>query len=331
MLCALSLAVGVAVAGCATGSSGEGAKPPPSDLRAAVSPSPTPLTLPSALPARIGQIFLAAARASATPKVTPRPRTAAVAPPVAVPARSSAKKGASTWQFNGVDAALADAKVSWFYTWSADNAGIGAPGVEFVPMIWGANSVNASTLAQAKREGSTLLGFNEPDFTNQANMSPQQALDLWPQLMATGMRLGSPVPAKDADVAGSWLDQFMQGAKQRGYRVDFIALHWYGGDFSSAAVGQLQSYIQRTYNRYHLPIWLTEYALTDFSGGSPRYPSQAQQAAFVTASTAMLQSLPYVERYAWFSLPTAKESTNTGLYGDGAVPTQVGTAYRAAG
>src|SRR5262249_54257128 len=153
-----------------------------------------------------------------------------------------------------------------------------------------------------------------------------QALDLWPQLMATGQRLGSPVPASGAATAGGWLDQFMSGAATRGYRVDFIVLHWYGSDFGAAAVNQLKSYLQATYNRYHKPIWLTEYALINFSG-TPKYPTGAQQASFVTASTQMLDSLSYVERYAWFALPATADS-GTGLYTNGTTPTAAGTAYR---
>ncbi len=56
------------------------------------------------------------------------------------------------------------------------------------------------------------------------------------------------------------------------------------------AVDQLKSYLQAVYNRYHKPIWLTEFALIDFSNGT-RLPTQAQQAAFVTASTTMLDGL----------------------------------------
>jgi hypothetical protein len=38
--------------------------------------------------------------------------------------------------------------------------------------------------------------------------------------------------------------------------------------------------------------------------------------------------LSYVERYAWFALPS--KGDDTGLYTDGTTPTQVGLAYRAA-
>ena len=225
---------------------------------------------------------------------------------------------------------LKDVRASWYYTWAPDSGRIAQPpGVEFVPMMWGATSVNATTLARVRTQGRALLGFNEPDFASQANMSVEQALDLWPQLTATGLRLGSPAPATHAPDAGGWLDRFMAGAGARGYRVDFIALHWYGSDFSPRATDQLRVYLDATYQRYHKPIWLTEYALIRF-GSVTVYPSQAQQADFVRASTAMLERLPYVERYAWFALP-ASSADSTGLYLGGGTPTTVGTAYRAAG
>src|SRR5258707_9752234 len=139
-------------------------------------------------------------------------------------------------------------------------------------------------------------------------MSVQQALSLWPKLMATGMTLGSPAVAANAASPGSWLDQFMQGAKAKGYRVNFITVHWYGGNFDTAsAVSELQGYLQAIYERYHLPIWLTEFALTNY-GGTPECPAEAQQAAFLTAAANMLAGLPHVQRDAWFALPLSSRS-----------------------
>jgi hypothetical protein len=135
-------------------------------------------------------------------------------------------------------------------------------------------------------------------------------------------------PAIGAATAGGWLDRFLSGAAARGYRVDFVTLHWYGSDFSAAAVDQLRGYLRDTYNRYHKPIWLTEYALMNF-GSSPRYPAPSQQATFVTRSIRMLTGLSYVERYAWFALP-ATSGSGTGLYQPGGRPTAMGTAFRAA-
>lgn len=253
----------------------------------------------------------------------------APAQPPPPPAVGTPKKGVSAWYFGPVTAALGDVRASWYYTWAATRGNVTGPaGVEFVPMIWGADAVKQSTLDQARAQGPVLLGFNEPDLKEQSNLPVATALDLWPQLQGTGQRLGSPAPAYGAATPGGWFDQFMAGVASRGYRVDFIALHWYGSDFSPAATGQLKGYLQAVYNRYHKPIWLTEYALINFSG-TPKYPTGEQQAAFITASVAMLESLSYVERYAWFSLP-ATDGSGTGLYRPDGTPTAAGSAYRAA-
>ena len=247
----------------------------------------------------------------------------------AAPAKD-AKKGVAAWAFNGVSTALAKSGASWYYTWAPGHAGIGSlSGVGFVPMIWGAGSVTAATLRQVRHEGHYLLGFNEPDNSGQSDMTVQQALALWPRLMATGMRLGSPAVATDAATPGGWLDRFMRGAKASSYRVSFIAVHWYGGDFATgAAVGQLKTYLEAIHARYHLPVWLTEFALIRF-GSTTTFPAPGQQAAFVTAAARMLQGLSFVQRYAWFALPATSGDGSAGLFRPGAVATTAGQAFEA--
>jgi hypothetical protein len=217
----------------------------------------------------------------------------------------------------------------WYYNWDSARGKITA-GAEFVPMIWGEKSMAQSNLDRAKSQGTTLLGFNEPDMAAQANMTVEQALDLWPKLEATGLRLGSPAVAFNGDKPGGWLDRFMAGATARGLRVDFVTIHWYGGDFSPAAVGQLKRYIDSVHARYKKPIWLTEYSLIDFSTSTPRFPTPDQLAAFARDSAAMLEASPAVERYAWFALPV-ENKPGTGLYINGTTPNAAGIAYRAAG
>jgi hypothetical protein len=255
---------------------------------------------------------------------SPAPTSSAGTGPTYVPGR----KGVSLNPFDGASQALADSGVSWYFNWTSSTDGVTPPaGVEYVPMLWGPGSVTDGQLASAKKEGTALLGFNEPDSATQANMTPEQALDLWPRLQDTGLRLGAPAVSYNADVPGGWLDRFMQGAAQRGLRVDFIPLHWYGADFGPNAASQLHDYIKRVHDRYHKPVWLTEYGLIDFSQGTPRYPSPQQEADFIKASTQMLDGLDYVERYAWFTLST--RTSPTGLY-DGTTANTAGQAYRQA-
>ncbi|WNV82128.1 sigma-70 family RNA polymerase sigma factor [Umezawaea sp. Da 62-37] len=283
---------------------------PTSILPAEVAPSP--VSSPSSVPP------------TTTTTVAPAP------PPPAAPVTASVKKGVSTWNFDGVTKALGDVRAGWYYNWASTPEGIAAPpNVEFVPMIWGEKSMDQANLDRAKANGKVLLGFNEPDFPEQANMTPERALDLWPQLQATGLRLGAPSVGHSGDKEGAWLDRFMTGAAQRGLRVDFIPIHWYGSDFGAAAVGQLKNYVEAVHARYGKPVWLTEYSLIDFAGGTPRYPNQTELAAFARGSASMLEGLPYVERYAWFALPA--EKPGTGLYAPGGTPNQAGEAYRDAG
>ncbi|MGH3210193.1 MAG: sigma-70 family RNA polymerase sigma factor [Trebonia sp.] len=320
------IAVSVAVATCAAGGTFAVAHVHHAAAPAAISApaSPTALAVPPAPLATHSAHLKQPVKPPAKPAKKPSPT-----PPATV---TSQRKGVSTWNFTGVQQALADSGASWYYNWAAAPNGIAAPAsVSYVPMIWGAASVTAANLAQVSSEGHDLLGFNEPDLGSQSNMTVAQALDLWPKLMATGMTLGSPAVASGAATPGGWLDQFMTGAKQRGYRVNFITVHWYGGDFSTGpAVQQLESYLQAIYARYQLPIWLTEFALTSYSGGTATFPAEAQQAAFLAAATKMLDGLPYVQRYAWFALPTSTGSGTTGLFNPGPSVTQVGQAFETA-
>ncbi|GAB1818089.1 glycosyl hydrolase [Herbidospora sp. RD11066] len=267
---------------------------------------------------------------SGTPTPTPTTTTPKPTPTTTQPNATVGKKGVAVWQIPGVNAAVTNAQASWYYTWAVDHQNITTPAnSQFVPMIWGVNSVTDANLAKAKAAGPYLLGFNEPDFKDQSNITVEKALELWPRLEAAGKILGAPAVAWGGDRAGGWLDRFMTGAKQKGLRVDFIPLHWYGGDFvTERAVGQLKGYLQAVYDRYKKPIWLTEFALIDFSNGT-RFPTEAQQAAFVTESAKMLQSLPFVERYAWFGIGAGASGVNSGLFRDNGTPTQAGRAFQA--
>ena len=295
-------------------------------------PPPSTTTESSTAPNLVlGQSSNPSQSAGATRPASARPGPTA---PFAAPDRqTSSRKGVGASTFDGDSQALAESGASWFYTWSANDQGISAHGVGFVPMVWGSAGVTSSALAQARQATSCgcMLAFNEPDNPGQSDMSPDQALALWPQLQATGLELGAPAVATDAATAGGWLDRFIVGAKKDGYRVDFIPLHWYGSDFDIGdAVNQLRSYVESVHNRYRLPIWLTEFALTSFANGRSQYPSESTQAAFLTAAAEMLDSLPYVQRYAWFGLGAASGSPGSALFQPGPDITPVGAAFATA-
>jgi hypothetical protein len=255
------------------------------------------------------------------------------------PTTFSSKKGVGAWYFSGIDQGLNDVAVAWVYSWKPRDLYINPPiSVQYIPMIWNAADVTTAKLDEAKSTGSPfLLGFNEPDLPEQANMTVDQALTLWPQLEATGLELCSPATSGNPSRSGSWQEQFFAGAKARNMRIDKLCVHWYGTTFDpTQATAQLKIFLMAAYQKYRLPIWLTEFALTrwlDYSNGYyvAEYPSPAIQAEFVRQASAMMEALPFLERYAWFSLSLYLQSRNdtSHLYLDNGTPTCVGEAYRA--
>jgi hypothetical protein len=235
------------------------------------------------------------------------------------------------WRAPGASRSLRQSRASWVYNWATEPT-FRLPGrVQFVPMIWGAGSVTPAALASAALHGPDLLGFNEPERLDQANLTVAQALALWPALETTGLRLGSPAVSVGAADPGGWLDQFMRGATRLGLRVDFVAVHWYGGRRRPGpATRQLRSYLASVHRRYGLPVWLTEYSLVSWTAhGTAAYPRPGVQARFITRSTRMLDRLPWLERYAWFALSAPATGSSTGLYRPDRHATAAGRAYRA--
>lgn len=218
-------------------------------------------------------------------------------------APGAAKKGVGEYEQPNGARTLAQMKVSWYYDWKPRPDVAGAPaGVQFIPMIWGRQNLNAADLEAAKATGAgILLGFNEPNEMGQSNMTVEQSLDAWPRLEALHMRLGSPAPGTGDDVKpNGWLARFMAGAKARGYRVDFICIHPYQSSFDpETATKDLVREVTTVHNMYHLPIWVTEYAMARW-GPPQKTPSAAVQAEFIRKSAAALEKLPFVERYAWY-------------------------------
>jgi Glycosyl hydrolase catalytic core/Alpha-L-arabinofuranosidase B (ABFB) domain len=250
-------------------------------------------------------------------------------PPPPPPATGKALKGFGVTRFNGVNIALADLAPDWTYDWAPSPAAHGLlipAATEFVPMIWSAGQATAANL-EAVKAYKVLLGFNEPDSAGQANMTVEKAIAVWPKLVATGLRLGSPVPTRTSNRAGDWLGDFMAQAQSKNLRVDFIALHWYGGfggNFDvKTNVKNLKGYLEATHKRFKKPIWLTEFALINFK--KPGGPASAEiQAQFLKEAGAMINKLKYVERYSWW---TGKNAPNS-MYID-VKPTVVGLAFKA--
>lgn len=240
--------------------------------------------------------------------------------------------------------------VGWYYNWGNNDPSNFDINAEYVPMIWGKNDLNTQTFNKIKqmyedKKINYLLTFNEPDITNNdstsCNMTVDEAIAAWPSLMELGLPLSSPAPA--SYVEGAWLDQFMAKIKEKDYRVDFIAVHCYQ-DFSinGIEVELKNNILEVLYRKYQLPIWITEFGCIDIQHwANPNYynPKANEEAAirYTNNCVKMLESLGYVERYAWFldnftqrgeSYLNIKEGLKTTLYKDDDTISPTGEAFK---
>ncbi len=198
----------------------------------------------------------------------------------------------------------------WYYNWSPTPS---CPNAPFVPMVKSGFKALPSGLAGGNRQ--YLLTFNEPD---NAGMTVARALALWPQLEATGRQLSSPAVTQTTR-GGDWLAAFMAGAKANGYRVNFIAAHWYG---DCSRPKSLVRYLNEIHASYGLPIWLTEFCC--YNG------SLAANTRFAQEVGPLLAALPYLQRVGWFcNRSLAGGYEHSGLVDSKGALTSVGTAYRA--
>jgi len=184
---------------------------------------------------------------------------------------------------------------SWYYNWGAPEPTDAPPGTEFVPMEWsyyGGDNTSWLNSMKAQPGVKNFLAFNEPDHTDQANLSVATALTGYQYMSNLGIPIGSPGCADDND---QWFSDFMAGVTANNYRMDFIAVHCYIRDPNA-----FLSYIDNLHNRYwQHPLWITEFAPADWSGTNPVSVAEAEN--FMKIVVPGLNSRWYVARYAWYT------------------------------
>ena len=198
--------------------------------------------------------------------------------------------------------------VNWWYDWNIDQSS--SRDLEYVAIKqqpnWPGLSQNWQSLGI-----NTVLGYNEPDNSTQDaynNLTPPgsvtNAVARWPDLLGTGLRIGSPATT-DAGRSG-WLYPFVSQADAAGYRVDFVAIHYYWAwspTDPSGAANQMYNFLLDIWNNTHRPIWITEWNNgANWTDNNPYpVPTYAQQQACISAMINMLESTPFVERYALYN------------------------------
>lgn len=223
----------------------------------------------------------------------------------------SFKRGLSYNLLDPADFDTLKTGIAWWYNWyfstDAPEGYYTDYEIEFIPMLWGRNSVGDFSQARSfileHSEIQYLLVLNEPNLTDQANQSPAQAASDWVdyeefvnQLESLGRTIYLVGPAMNWGTMTNywdpvvWLDAFYdsyRGANEgRDPRIDYLAFHWY--DYG------LESQLDRL-GKYDKQIWITEMA--NWNSQINSYQKQAEQ---MQQMVAICETREDVFRYAWF-------------------------------
>jgi autotransporter-associated beta strand protein len=211
--------------------------------------------------------------------------------------------------------------VRWWYNWNLDqNSSLNEEYVAIRQTRWWPGlGQNWQT-----RGINHLLGYNEPDHVDQANLSVADAISSWPDLLGTGLRVGSPAVTDGG--RSTWLYPFMEQAETNDYRVDFVAVHYYRCSSPTDAAGaatQMYNFLKEIHDTTGKPIWITEWNQgANWTGCGD--PTGAQHSAAVSAMMDMLEETPWVERYALYNWV---EDVRRVKWDDGSLTTS-GVTYR---
>ncbi|CAE6446028.1 unnamed protein product [Rhizoctonia solani] len=202
--------------------------------------------------------------------------------------------GGNISQFEGYE-------VSWYFTWSPQSWVAPPPAeLEFVPQLWGERDAQlfsrvVDTTSIGANGWKNILGMNEPQIPDQANISAQDGVNLWKAhlepLKASGVRLGSPATASGPS-GKEWMQEFFSLCAGT-CTVDFVALHWYGNIAS-----EFIAYLEDFHSTFERPIWVTEYSCQNFVNGAQCTYDEIVQ--FLNTTQTYMDQTPWVERYAWF-------------------------------
>ncbi|PWY78214.1 hypothetical protein BO70DRAFT_363106 [Aspergillus heteromorphus CBS 117.55] len=192
--------------------------------------------------------------------------------------------------------------ISWAYDWNMYDDGTLPSGIEYIPMLWGSKMFGTwfTAIEAALSSGSNyILGFNEPDASSQADMSPSTAASAYKNYITPysgKAKLVTPaVTSSTTSGEGlSWMKSFLSECSSCDLSV--LAVHWYGD--SASEFKEFVTEAIQVASDYDLEeTWITEFALTsDMSAGG----DTSAGAKFLDEVIPWLDAESGVGRYAYF-------------------------------
>jgi len=186
--------------------------------------------------------------------------------------------------------------VEWVYNWNISLPASMDSGIDYVPMRHNKWWPDLNNLA-AVRDVDYLLGYNEPDGSDQADMTVAEAIAQWPLLQAKAdeydLLLGSPATVH---YNSQWIQDFMAivDTPGSGLRVDYICVHCYYPPNPDTFMNNLTW----VHNRWGRDVWVTEFNVADWSGSNPY--TQEQAYTCLAELLYRMEQTSWLRRYAIF-------------------------------
>jgi len=237
------------------------------------------------------------------------------------------------WRWTGkkgsCDVGATSLKANWYYNWSiSSNSTLDW---EYVAIK---QQPNWPGLGEdwKWRGVNHLSGYNEPNNPVEdayTNLDPDGSVDnavaRWPELLSTGLRVGAPAVT---DAGTGWITDFVNKANAAGVRVDYVPIHYYRSYWNktdpAGAATQMYDFLKTIHDATGKPIWVTEFNNGANWTDNAHDPDVTQNRNAVEAMINMMDSTPWIERYAVYSHVEWFRQTH---YDDGSI-TPMGAMYR---
>jgi hypothetical protein len=226
-------------------------------------------------------------------------------------------------------------KLGWNYSWGIDLQPGQPKRTSFAPMVYSVyGNPDLSAVAErvwkkmvpvkARQKHTVLMGFNEPDRDNQANLSVEKALKYWKSLESLDVLLCSPSTVHPDN---DWMKQFMKGVEKQGLRVNYIGVHDYGNGSAEA----FKSKLRRIYKMYgNRPIIVTEFAVADWNTPSVEKNRHSKEKVlkYMKEVLPWMDEQDWIAGYAWFPFGVnSKQGTSSALFDEKGELTELGKFY----
>ncbi|HXB60518.1 MAG TPA: glycosyl hydrolase, partial [Candidatus Acidoferrales bacterium] len=253
----------------------------------------------------------------------------------------SRKRGLAVNTLSPADFQVLAPGVSWFYDWGVNNWTVpSGVAMSYIPMVWNGSSGFQTALTSYLAAGNRpwrVFTLNEPNFTTQANMTPESSAATFEQVKAIcdpykipviGPHMAIGTPANQSITA---YDPIENSNVTYTYQEPYLdAFQYYCG--TNEPVGMST----HSYGGYGEITWITGTMRTDFPTQTV-WLTEFNPSSIGTSASTVLANLipsvdycertPWIEGYSWFMSRITGDTNDSILTTSSGVLTPAGQAY----